>query len=592
MGQNKDVAHFVIFDKIRRDTDLDALLYLLNLPEIFKDLGGNVFFIYSSSIYIKQFSSIHIKLKEFSLHDTGLILRDEFGSSHFTSSQINQIHEQSEGVVAKLEQIMSFLEVSSVHEVLSQDDIFDNTFHTECIPTTTLKQINILIKDPDKALTLRMLNILSILKNGETLSNLRKDEMGVKLSPKNTKELIDLGLATSVYIDEATRLVRINPIIKDYILSKMSQENKYHIANAYLKISVIETKKGVKLNSINRKIYDKGYNTEEDNSNTLLKYSIQECKQNIIKCNPSNDELELHERRLSKLLYLSRAYVYILSNSSRYNETISAIDNLIDIIKDVDSENIYKYYRTIAYAHRMKSNYEEAERYIKMCEELCPETDKGTLESIYIEKLHLLEITGIEQAIDFARKSKTNYHKNSIAYIVSDVVLANKKERNERIKFLERQERKSRKLKHHTVANNILFTLNKERTQIEKINLLDNVLQTDTSAYNICRATIYKHEVLVENGNYNFIKESDIEKLLNIHNYLFRQKFDTLFNKCHSVLWSIAEHRKNNDLLFLIFYKGTIVWKLNSDIENENKYKHLLDSIDNSNQTPLLGNVS
>ena len=65
-----------------------------------------------------------------------------------------------------------------------QDDIFDNAFHSEYIPSTTIKQIGILISEPDKALTLRMLNILSILKNGETLSNLKKDEMGAKLHPK------------------------------------------------------------------------------------------------------------------------------------------------------------------------------------------------------------------------------------------------------------------------------------------------------------------------------------------------------------------------------------------------------------------------
>ncbi|WDZ74906.1 hypothetical protein PWW31_23135 [Vibrio harveyi] len=110
--------------------------------------------------------------------ETGIILREHFDVSRFTNYEINQICEKSEGIVTKLEQIMLLLENSSAQEVLSQDDIFDDTFHSESIPSRTIKQIELLINDPTRELTFRMLKILSILKNGETLSNLRKAQMG------------------------------------------------------------------------------------------------------------------------------------------------------------------------------------------------------------------------------------------------------------------------------------------------------------------------------------------------------------------------------------------------------------------------------
>jgi hypothetical protein len=240
----------------------------------------------------------------------------------------------------------------------------------------------------------------------------------------------------------------------------------------------------------------------------------------------------------------------------------------------------------------MKSNYDEATRFLQMCEELCPITDKEMLGSIYTEKLYLLKNKDIEQAVKLARENKNKFHKNSAPYIQSDIIISLAKDKGRRIKALEIQEKKARKLGYHTLANNVLFILNEEKNDADKINQLDQVLKTDTSAYNICRATVYKNEVLVKNKRFDKIKDSDFNHLINIYNYLFRQKFDHLFNQCHSILWSIAEHRNNNEMIIFIFYTGTIVWKLNSDIENEEKYNALISNVENLRQIPLLGNIS
>lgn len=590
LSMNSDIVHFVIFDKIRGNVDEETLLHLLKLPEMCSSFGVNIFFIYSSSVNLKQFQEIKVELPELSLRETESILYEEFGTNRFTPGEIHQIHDRSEGVVAKLEQIMYFLESSSAQEVLLQNDIFDESFYFESIPSTTIKQIELLLNDPSKKLTLKMLNILSILKNGETLSNLRKDKMGIDLNPRNTKELIQFELASTIYIDTTTTLIRINPIIKDYVLSKMSLNEKFKISNAYLRVAIIETKEGIKLSSSNRKIYENEYNTEEDNTSTLLKLAIQECKSNLSESEQSDNNLEMNRRKLNKLLHFSRSYIYILSNSSKFSETISSIDSLISVVKDVDTENMYRYYYHMANAYRMKSYTDEAEYFLRICEKNCPDTDKDTLELVFIEKLYLLEKKSLEKAIDFSKNNKLRFHKNSAAYIASEGVIAREKDKGNMIKTLERLEKKARKFGYHTLANNFLFTLNQEKNDIDKIMLLNKVIKTDSSPYNICRATVYKNEVLVRNKSFEKIKDQDINMLRNIYNYLFRQKFDVLFNKCHEILWKIAEHKQNKELILLIFYKGTIVWRLNSDVESENKYKSLLSSVDNLDQVPLLYN--
>lgn len=538
-----EFVYFILFDKIRGNIDTEVITYLLKLRDIFRIQNNNIFFVYSSSVNFKQFSFIHIKLSELSLFETGVILRNRFGENRFKTYEVSKIHEYSEGVMKKLEQIMYFLEDSSTQEVLTQEDIFDDIFHSDSIPSITLKQIDFLLNDPDKQLTLRMLKILSILKNGETLSNLRRDKMGNELGPRNTKELIQLELATTVFIDSATTIIKINPIVKDYILSKMTTHEKHLIASSYLSVTFIESKKGVKLSSANRKIYDNGYNTEEDNANTLLKFAFDECKFKLTATTPQEDR-EIHRRRMNKLLYLSEVYVYSLCNSSRFNEAISSINSLIEYIIELDQDNLYKYYYYIAYAWRMKSNYDEAKEYLSLCKKLCPTEDKETQRNIYTEELYILEREDPAKAISLARSRKSEFKSDTPAYILSDVIISLSKEKGERINILEKQEKKARRLGYDTAANNILLTLNSEKNNSEKINSLNTVIRTDSSAYNICRATIYKAEILVRNGDIDKITDSDYQRLINIYNYLFRQKFDTLFNQCHHILWTIAEHKK------------------------------------------------
>ncbi|OCH02275.1 hypothetical protein A6E10_17535 [Aliivibrio fischeri] len=573
-------VYFIIFDNIKSKMNADALTYLANLSDLLPEFGKNIFFIFSSSVAIKQFRCFHVELEALTLHESQLILNDRFDSIQFTQSQVAQIHDRSEGVVDKLEQIMDFLENSSVEEVLAHDEIFDDDFHLGHIPTTTLNQIDLLFTDRSKELTLRMLNILSILKNGETLTNLRQDPLGARLNPKHVQELVRFELATTVKIDPSTTIIKINPIIKDYILSKMSKEDIFSISNAYLKVTVIPTKSGVKLSSLNRKVYQTGYSTEEDNTGTLLLYSIESCLQNIKYNESVGESNEMNERRLNKLRFYSSSYVYMLCNSSRFAETISAVDLLLETIKEIDKDNLYKYYEHIACAYRMRADYSEAEKYLNLCEELCPDNDKGTLESIYIDRLHLLERTNIDAAIALARARKNDYHKTSSAFILSEVILAELKEPDERFKTLVRLEKRARKFKHYTTANNILFTINNERSNVEKIKELDKAIESDRSGYNFCRATIYKHQVLVESGMYDRIKEHDINELSNIYNYLFRQKFDILFVKCHKLLWDIAAYRQRQDIIYMIYYKGTIVWRLNSDYKNEEKYLALFQDFE------------
>lgn len=567
-------VYFCIIEKIRPNIDPEALNYLLNIPEVFGMDNKNVFFIFSSSASLTSFSHIHIRLSTLSLHETSIILQAKYGN-RFTANEVSAIHERSEGVIKKLEQIMSFLEWSSAQEVLLQDDIFDDYYYSDSIPSTTLKQIAILTEDPDKNLTFKMLKILSVLKNGESLSNLRRDPIGIHFGPRNSRDLVNLELASTIFIDGTTTIVKINPLIKDYVLSIMTQEEIDNITNAYLPLSIIETQDGIRLSTTGRKIFDKGYNSEEDNANTLLRNAIEQCK----KVRQIQGDVQVNEIRLKKLLYLSEAYIYGLHNSSRYNETISASQSLISVTTNLNSADQSAYYYYLSSAMRMLSDLEGAKQNIEIARSLCEPEDKTLDRQLFVQELRIFSSTDKDLALAMARKGKQKYRSNTEAFIVSEEILASVKPKGERILALEKLERKARRLEFHTLANNILLMLNEEKEDAQKMTALDTVFRTDNNSYNICRATVSKYEVLVRTGMFGRINDSDVDYLMNVYNYLFRQKFDNLFKRCHDTLWKIAEYKKQKEMLFLIFYKGMIVWKLNSDEESEDKYNELFNQI-------------
>ncbi|NCG49726.1 hypothetical protein [Serratia fonticola] len=579
MSKDVSVSYLVIIDNIRGDIEQEALNYLIHFSETSKLFNSNIYFVFSSSVTFTQLKHLTIKLNNLSLDETRLILRSKFTEAKLDSNSISELYDLSEGVVIKLEQIIKSLEYSSPNEILCEDDLFSEIYKSDDIPADVIRQIDFISKNPEKLLTFTMLKILAILKNGESLSNLKRDKLGEKLSLKNTREIIQLGLASVIEIDSSTTLIKLNPIIKDYVLSLISQEEIFLISNAYLKVVISETKKGIHLGATNRKIIDNGYNTEEDNASTLLRNSILECRTKISHELAAENDPKYFISKLNKLMYLSLAYVFSLDNSCRYKETVSAATSLLQATSDMANPDDYRFYYHLGSCQRMLSLYDESIENIKKARSLCPVNEKSFLENIYVSELYLLEETDINAAIALAKKNKRNFKANSAAHINSECIISYELTNWQRIDKLESLERKCRRLQYHTLANNILFTLNTLKKDAGSLGRLNRVLSTDSNNYNYCKAMIFKHEILVNNNDFDKITNNEINELYNIFNYMFKQGFNSLLNRCHDVLWKIANHNKINDIIFVIYFKSAISWKLNENSERLEKYDALFQEI-------------
>jgi len=275
-------------------------------------------------------------------------------------------------------------------------------------------------------------------------------------------------------------------------------------------------------------------------------------------------------------MYLSLAYVYALDNSSRFKEAIFAATSILQVTSDINNPSNYKLYYHLGSCQRMLSYQDEALESLQKAKDLCPLNDKQTLEKIYIEELFLLEEKNISEAVSLSKKSKKNYKANTLGHIYSSVELP----KSLRIAKLESLERKCRRLEFHTSANNILFTLNTLREETEKISRLNKVMATESNNYNFCKAMIYKHEILVANDDFDKITERDLYILFNIFNYMFKQGLNSLLNRCHDVLWKIAENKRKGQVIIVIYFKSAISWQLNNKMDRLEKYNALFEELE------------
>lgn len=569
----------IIFERISPKINEDAMSYLMRLSSDFHVKNPNIYFIFSSAKKIEQLSNYHVKLDNLTQIETSTVLNERYGDKKLTLNDIFTIYELTEGIVSKLDHVMNFLDDCAADELSTINDLFNDVYYDENLSRATRENIELLSNNPNRSETFLLLKILAVLKNGESIKTIRKSKIGKQINPRNTLELTSLELATTVTIDSSTTIIRLNTIVKDYVLKITPQHEIEIISSEFLPLTIISGKEKIVVSSINRKTMESGLKTEEDNAVTLLKNNILTFKKELQTENVTGSKIDETNTKIRRIIYLSQSYVLGLLNASKFNEATTAASSLIKDIESLEDNKLHIFYSYLAFSHRMLGKHQIALEYIKKAKEICPEEDKHTLREISIDELYLLDKLSPTDAISLAKKLKADNKANSDLYIISEIILANNLPPKDKIEKLKFNEKKARRLGFITTANNVLLNLHKYSKRSEKLNSINVILSSEKSSYNTCRAKITKYEIYIENGEFENITDSVLNELKDIYNYLYYQGLENLFNRCHELLWSIAVHRKISGLMENIFFQGVLLWRLHNDEESEKKYKTLYEEI-------------
>lgn len=580
----------VIFERISPKIDKETLNYLIRFATEFRLKNKDIYFIFSSAKMISQLSKFSIRLDNLTQHEIIRVLTDRYGAEKFSKNDSVLVYDLSEGIVSKLDHLMTFLDDCSADELSTMDDIFDDVYYEENLSLTTRESIHLLSDNRNKADTFLLLKILAVLKNGESIKTIRDTKLGASLTPRNTKELTSLELATSTTIDSATTIIKLNSIVKDYVVKMISYQEIYDISREFLPKTIVVGKDKINLSSISRKTNEHGLKTEEDNAITLLRNNISFSKNSLDMGSLDAEEKDALTTQLDRLLYLSKSYVMGLLGSSRFSEVVTASHVLLKEFNDINNDSEHQFYAYLACAQRMLGNYDISYEYIKLAKEKCPKEDKVTFREITIDELYLLEKKDPDEAIVLARKVKSENKANTDAYIIADIILANSLETKAKIAKLKFNEKKARRLNYFTTANNVLLSLNRYLKDSEKLAAIKVVLSSGNSSYNTCRANITKYEILLERGDFDKINDQSIKDLKDIYNYLYHQGLENLFNRCHDILWKIAMQKEIEELIESIFFQGILIWRLKNDSKSEEKYRRMYDEIFEGEFTEVYNN--
>lgn len=307
--EEKIIFHF---KNLTNDLDQDALSYLRSLPGQISGFNKQAVFIFSSHLLIRPLKDIYVKLDSLSFHEVSLVLKNRFEERFFSHEELYSLYTLSEGIIKKLDHIIYYLDDASAQDVIEKKNLFYGVSYFENISGKTARQIEALKNSGQDPHSYMLIKILSILKNGESLKNINKSSIGKKIDLDNVKRIVDMGIAKTIVIDGRISIIKMNPIIKDFIISGISSEEINLIASIFLKITIVETKDGVKINFTNKKVLEKGYSTEGDNGSYLLRQNISECMHAIAAAKNNPEELKRLEYRALHLSNLSLRYVYAL----------------------------------------------------------------------------------------------------------------------------------------------------------------------------------------------------------------------------------------------------------------------------------------
>lgn len=504
---------------------------------------------------------------------------------------LEKLYTLTSGIPKHLDQILDGLKFASIEEIFEAElekPLINSDLQT--IPKMLIQSINDLANSKDiyRNRSFEMLKFLTILSFGEILKTLKKINSREPFYPQNASELEKLSLIESITKPtlitrlsgstndfQEIKLLRAPRQVRDYINSILSDNEKIEIVKKTCDVYFgAKWREGI-LKNINKPAIKEA--NEYLNFENYQIISVYLLKHAILQNNISEIE-----RAANICISLCKK----LYESNDFKDCLALSEDIYYIIKSTNLLN-QKAEITKAYGEtlRMLGGLDEVDKVIKLLNESLELGEhyftKFQKASIYIDIAYAYENKGDKsRVVEYSKKIKEYSNKDDSNYLTGEVlILENTLSGAISLQKLKSIESKARKLGFTILANNISLSLTKHDTPslIDKKKYLNKVLQTDDE-YNKVRAIINKGILLVEN---KIIDEFDNEFLLLLslsYTYLYFQRLQNLFNKCHRVLWFYLKEKNRYSELLNLYRHSSFNWRIyGENVLDENYLNQLME---------------
>ncbi|MBI3232694.1 MAG: metallophosphoesterase [Bacteroidetes bacterium] len=500
--------------------------------------------------------------------------------STFTFLEYEKIHRISSGIPLYIDRVIEQLKFRPLSDLGDME--FDNSSNEDndaILSKTLASEINILNLDETKEGSRRfnLLSILSLLHNGETFDRIRRYYPNTPFYPDDISYLLKNKFIETIQINsifdgnqndrELIKIIRVPRIIRDYINSLVSEDEKLKIyrqaCSLYLgknwrtKIKLIQPK-----------------DAELD---LIVHQNLQIAIRFILLFGIENK----NSLEVNRITRISKSLIEYLSERGAYKDAISLTEETLLLIKDTNFDGIEStrthLMRKLGENLRMTSIYDQSLSILKsICDDEKNNLNKSDRNDIRLSIAYAYETqNNKEEAIKYATLIKQNENnKESSIYLSAESVIIHFIEDNtEKLKKLNAIKNKAEKLGFNTLKANIIFDICLNTRDNNQIKQLDKIIaETKNSTYNKVRAFVAKADIILNTKDIDKITPEDLLGLNISYSYSFYQRLQTLLNKCHKLAWQYWSKQNRYDQLLNLFRYSSFVWRLCGESDQEQKY--------------------
>jgi len=490
--------------------------------------------------------------------------------------------EITSGLPIHIERIIDNLKIATFEEVLEMErETPVQAISENQIPKAIRQAIGILSNTTDrlKLRSFKLLKILTLLSNGETLGNLSRFDATEPIYLPNATELERLGLleiSTSTIVlskvsAQPIKILRVPRQIRDYVNTLITENERddilRHAREMYFGHKWREGNiKGIYGTSVFGS--NKFFNV--DNCHLILSDLMASALKN-------GDEVAIERASIVAINFCHHVY-----KGGDYKNTISTSEEIYNWLKPTNYQRSKAIIaKILGEALRMIGNNEKSNLMLNEALNM----DGGQLSNsdkneIYVE----LGYTYIKQlrndkAIECAKaieKTATPKDAHSIQakYILAQATLSDDALLR-RIKSLETEAKRTNLPK---LVNTLSLKITElSDDQIEKEKRFNKVITSPGDDYNKIRAII-KKSIVILNGD-GFFSSEDLHLLNQSYSYLYPQRLESLFDNCHMALWQFCLKAGRYQDLLNLFKHSSLVWRISGKIDLEKSYFEKLEVV-------------
>lgn len=528
-----------------------------------------------------------IKLKALDEVDTSAYIaaHPRGGREAATSKFVTTLYRHTDGIPARLDAALQYVQLVGLSELLIINTDISGKQAGEHKPppglSETIEELES-SQDPSVARALQLLKALTMFPSGERFDNIKRFNGADGFYIQNIQLLIDRALIDTTELNSVGEFTNQNTA-PALVVRRPVREHLYANLPA------------IELRALNKKAmtlyFGKNWQTEEIKPPPSLRFDRPGQGAWVLNNASLMVMRAIREavgatggHRLQEVLNLATSFCASLEEGDHFRAAYLFCEDACPLIEEAnkkDNQNLDLSLFKLQWA-KFARMAREAKKAKSILLELTPNLkSKSYRQSAFLTLALCHERLGEkDEAIQAARECIKLNSKNNLALhaqaviLLNDVNVENKKEKLKALELL------ARKKKANIVANNIALGQAERLTDFgdaKKIALIvAGGAEKSGDYYNAIRANI-----LIAKGTIKEqkpINSTTLTKLIGAYHYLYSQRFDSLFDDCHAVLWSAFETSGETANLLKLFRHSSFMWRLRGDTHKEDAYLAKLEA--------------